>query len=358
MRVLIVKCSSLGDIIHAFPTIALLRHREPDCLIDWVVERPFADLLLAHPGIDNVLTVETKAWRKRLYHPSTWQQLFAAKMALSAHRYDLAFDLQGNTKSGLILSQVDAKRKVGFDRNSVAEWPNLLFTNCKVRANDSGTIGDEYLSVVAEELSIPIDDLRLFSPKIELAVEEEEKELVDSLFFRPESYDRPILLISPGSNWENKRMSRSSLQELVRKIHRERGDLAIIYSWGNDRERELCEALSREEPRKSLLSPKLRLPALQLLMRRASALFAMDSLPLHLAATTETATVSLFGPSSSKKYAPKGTLHRSIQGSCPYGKLFDKRCPILRHCATGACLKNIEVDVIFREIDATIPRRG
>jgi len=74
---------------------------------------------------------------------------------------------------------------------------------------------------------------------------------------------------------------------------------------------------------------------------------AMDSLPLHLAGTTNTKTFSFFGPSSSAKFMPMGEQHHAFQGSCPYGKVIQRRCPIIRTCKTGACLRGISSDTLF-----------
>ena len=75
----------------------------------------------------------------------------------------------------------------------------------------------------------------------------------------------------------------------------------------------------------------------------------MDSLPLHLAGTSGTATFSVFGASSAQKYKPLGIAHQAVQGVCPYGKVFERRCPVLRTCPTGLCIKSILGDDLYNE---------
>jgi heptosyltransferase-1 len=77
----------------------------------------------------------------------------------------------------------------------------------------------------------------------------------------------------------------------------------------------------------------------------------MDSATLHLCGTTSTPSFSLFGPSSASIYKPLGEHHVAFQGSCPYGRTFVKRCPILRTCKTGACMKDLTAKRIFQDLE-------
>jgi heptosyltransferase-1 len=86
---------------------------------------------------------------------------------------------------------------------------------------------------------------------------------------------------------------------------------------------------------------------LQHIMQKCAMIISVDSFSLHLAATCNTKTFSIFGPSSSAKYAPIGFQHKSVQGSCPYGQTFDKRCKKLRTCPTGACMHDLDPDLLF-----------
>jgi heptosyltransferase-1 len=74
---------------------------------------------------------------------------------------------------------------------------------------------------------------------------------------------------------------------------------------------------------------------------------AMDSLPLHLAGTTKVKTFSVFGASLASKFKPAGKKHLTLQGHCPYGRVFEKRCPILRTCPTGACIRSLTGKAVF-----------
>lgn len=151
MKILIVKTSSLGDMIHSFGALDYLRNRFPKAQIDWVAEKPFAELVKAHPQIDQVVVFESKKWGKSLFSQETRQQIKSFRKKLRESRYDLLFDLQGNLKSGLIVALARARKKIGFGWKTVAEWPNALFTNRKinpVKGKISGKIISQLCKVI------------------------------------------------------------------------------------------------------------------------------------------------------------------------------------------------------------------
>lgn len=319
MKILIVKTSSLGDIIHTLPVLSYLRKKFPTAQIDWAVERPSAELLASHPAVDNLFILE-RSQKKSLSH---WIEFYRK---LRKTKYDLVFDLQGNTKSGAILAGVRAKTKVGFAKKNISEWPNLLFTHVKIEVPLACNVREENLFLVQKYLKEP---LQFQEEEVHLKITAQQEEFLKS--FKEKDY----ILVCPGSFWPNKQISHDTLSAFLRKQ-----EGFFLFAWGNESEKEFCEKVMKEFPKSQLLG-KLPLPLLQNLMRKMSLVVAMDSLPLHLAATTGSPTFSFFGPTSALKYAPQGKQHAYIQGSCPYAVEFQRRCPLLRKCKTGACIKNI-----------------
>src|SRR5512144_2689520 len=99
VRVLIVKMSALGDIIHALPVLDYLHQVSPGIEVDWVVEEPFRDVLEGNPLISRIHTVRTKVWRKSPLALTTLREVRALKKGLREREFDLLFDIQGNLKS-------------------------------------------------------------------------------------------------------------------------------------------------------------------------------------------------------------------------------------------------------------------
>ena len=120
MRLLIVKTSSMGDVVHALPVVSDVLRHQPGAHIDWLVEAPFAALPGLHPGVRRVLPMAWRKWRSGLWRKSTWQAMGALRDELRAGRYDLVLDLQGLVKSALWARQAGAP-VAGYDKASLRE---------------------------------------------------------------------------------------------------------------------------------------------------------------------------------------------------------------------------------------------
>ena len=132
MKVLIVKTSSMGDVIHTFPAVEDARRNRPDISFDWCVEEAFAGIVALHPAIGRIHTVAIRRWRKTLLDGGTWREAAALRRALRACRYDLVIDAQGLLKSALVAKQAAAPI-AGFDRSSAREPSATLFYDVTLR---------------------------------------------------------------------------------------------------------------------------------------------------------------------------------------------------------------------------------
>ncbi len=337
-----VKTSALGDIIHTFPVLDYLRKKFPSAQIDWVVEAPFADLLRAHPAIDHVLTVETKVWRKKIFNDETIKSIRTFRNQLRQVSYDVVFDLQGNAKSGLVVSQSRSPIKVGFGKKSVPEWPNMLFTNHRINPEQQENIRHDYLALATSFFN---DSIIPLSANVKLLISPEQQAIVEAVM-HGRTKDQPSVVVCPGSAWRNKQLTTETLKAFLSLLKDYLG-CHFLFIWGSTEEKCTAEELQAEFLDSSKVIDKMPLSVLQNLMEACDLVVAMDSLPLHLAGTTKTPSFSLFGASSALKYKPVGVLHHAMQGSCPYGRTFVKRCPILRTCPTGACIRDLKAIEIF-----------
>lgn len=335
MRILIIKTSSLGDIIHCFTSLSYLRKRFPSAQIHWVAERACAPLLQSHQDVDQVLSMDSKKWRRNPFKKDNRLEIQSFRKRLRQHVYDAVFDLQGNIKSSLILSLTRGKEKIGFSLKSCPEWPNIFFTHFRYTPELKKNIRLDYLSLIQQHFKDPatFNDTRT----LKLKVSQKESKTIENILSRAAPSSRKVL-IAHGSAWENKQITLNSLMQLMQKIHLQ-GAFFFI-AWGNEKEKANALEIHKNFPKNSCLLDKISLGALQNLMHEMDLCLAMDSLALHLCGTTPVSTWSFFGPSRAEKYKPLGTQHLHFQGTCPYGKTFTKRCPILRSCPTGACLKN------------------
>ena len=120
LRVLLVKTSSLGDVVHNLPVASDVRRHFPDAAIDWVVEEPFAPLARMHPAVRRVIPVAVRRWRKTVLGRKTWQEMAEFRRLSQAERYDAIIDTQGLLKSALI-ARAARGRLHGFDADSARE---------------------------------------------------------------------------------------------------------------------------------------------------------------------------------------------------------------------------------------------
>lgn len=339
-RILIVKTSALGDVVHTFDSLSFLRSLYPKSEISWVVEKGFAPLVRSHPDIDHVIEVETKKWRKNPFSKEV--KTFKASARLKT--YDLIFDFQGNLKSGLILNAFQGTRKIGFSRKCVPEKWNLFFTNETYFVQREGDIRQTYLSLVEQALGKKAPAAKGICLK---ATDEEQRQVKGVI----EGIEGPLVVASFGSAWENKVASFSTYVLFLQMLAKKYGYFALLI-YGSEKEKKQAQFIEKNLHGRAKVVDRLSFAALQRLIFEADLFVGMDSFPLHLAATTGTPTFSFFGPSSERVYAPKTPRSQSVQGTCPYGINFKTRCKKLRTCKTGACIKNLS----FEKLEETFSK--
>jgi heptosyltransferase-1 len=120
VRLLIVKTSSMGDVVHAAPVVADIHRQHTDAVVDWLVEAPFAAIPQLHPGVRRVWPMAWRKWRGQLFSGATWRAMRALRQQLREQHYDLVLDLQGLVKSALWARQAGAP-VAGYDRASIRE---------------------------------------------------------------------------------------------------------------------------------------------------------------------------------------------------------------------------------------------
>jgi len=352
MKILIVKTSSLGDIIHAFPVLQHLRKCYPDAQIDWVVEEDFAPLVEAHPYLNQAIKINTKKWRKSFLKKEVRHEFKQFRQKLQLSHYDLLIDLQANLKSGLINSLVTSSKKVGFGARTVHEWPNLFFTTHRYNPLPGKNIREDYLYLAQSVTGNFSQEIK--GIKLNLSEADQQKVNKNRAHLNLNG-NGPVVMVCTGSNWPNKQLGKETLLAFLSLIASNLNS-RFIFVWGNEEEKQVSEELAKKIPGKACVAEKMGLAALQNLMADVDLVLAMDSLPLHLVATTPTPIYSVFGASSAAKFKPSGESHEAFQGVCPFGKTFVKRCSILRTCSTGACVKDIEAEKLFHHFNQFVIR--
>lgn len=343
MHFLIVKTSSIGDIIQTFPVVEYLKKRDPTCQIDWVVEEEYAPLMRAHPGVARVHTLATRRWRRSIFKKKFFLELLQTVASLKQKSYDVVFDLQGNTKSAFLTQVAKGTHKVGFGWSSSPEWPNYFVTRQRFEVPSGMPIQQRYLSVVQQFFQ----DTESFEFKnVELILSPEEQK---ELHFYRRGQERRVM-VAFASRWENKCLSFSTLLQFLKQVH-DQEKCCFYFATGSEKEKQIAQELASHFSESVVLS-KLSFPLWQRLMGEMDLVISVDSAALALCGTTSTPSFSFFGPTKAAVYKPQGKQHRHFQGSCPYQVKFSERCPRLRTCKTGACLKS---ELSYKDLHGTIP---
>ena len=323
-RILVVKLSALGDVVHALPVVDYLRKAAPESTVDWVVDRRFAPLLEGNPALNRVIPLDLKAWKRKWTTGDARREAGDAVRTLRNGRYDVAFDIQGNAKSGVVTRLSGAPLRYGFDRDGVREAPNLLFTNRKVvlRPEDRH-VSQKYLRVVSAPFGGRFD-LAALATEIETGPAHGEfatrtvRELVPGR--------TPVVVVHPGTTWATKRMNPSFWAGAVRALHRTVPRLGVLLSWGSAEERSEAVRIREEAGDGVELLPRCTLKELAAIVRRCGYLMAPDTGPLHIAAAVGARTVSVFRVTDGKRNAPYGPNHRFVQAPMPCTACLRKRC--------------------------------
>ncbi len=322
MRILIVKISAMGDILHALPVLDYLHQAAPGCEIDWVVEEAFADLLRGNPLIGQIQTVRLKKWKRSPFSWGTAKEVMAARASLAARRYDLVIDLQGNIKSGVITSLTHCPVRLGFEGRVAQERLNSFFTNRQVPLHaDDLHITDQYLRVASAPFSLDFHDLPLQTAVVTTA---EDDRWAASLV--QDCRADHLFLCHMGTTWQTKFWSTEGWTMVGRRLAVAFPGSVQLFSWGNETEHQAVHQVVAAIGGGARVLERLPLRRLAALVKQVDLVVGGDTGIIHLAAAVGTATVSYYRASDGLRSGPRGARHRIIQAPMPCTRCFKTSC--------------------------------
>jgi heptosyltransferase I len=341
VKVLIVKTSALGDVIHALPVLAWLHSADPTMEVDWLVEESFAPLLEGHPLLCRVHRIATRSWRRQGW-PAAAREGWQAIGSLRRERYDVVLDLQGNSKSGLFTRLSGAPRRYGFARDGVREWLNLLATNRHVALTAAAHhISDRSLAIARAAFPQGHEHL-LAGP---LPIQADAAGRVGAQLAEAGLAERQFVVLHYGTTWPTKLWAVENCQALVQRLAAET-ELAPVLTWGSAEERAVVERIAAAGDGKAIVWPRGTLPELAALLARAAVVVGGDTGPVHMAAAVGTPTVSLFRVTDSERNGPRGDRHVRLQAPLECAPCLRKSCE-----RDGECSASILVTAVLSAID-------
>lgn len=335
-RILIVKLSAIGDIIHTLPAVAALRQAYPKAWLAWIVENTGANLLRGNPDIDELITVDTRAWR------ANWwvglRHVWYVTRHLRQAGFELCIDFQGLFKSSLVAYFSGAPVRLGFPRQRCREPLSAILTNLHGPILDPNAHVVEQLIALLQPLGITTAE-RCFTIPMSDADEHFAARAWRELGL---TSGVPVVVLNPGATWETKRWGELNYARLNDALIR-RYQVRTLLTWGPGEE-PLIQRVVRATTYTPAIAPATTLLQLAALLSRCSVFVGGDTGPLHLAAAVGTPTVALFGPSNPRRNGPYGSGHVILHRQLPCSHCYQ------RSCNHWECLPGIEVEMVVQAV--------
>jgi heptosyltransferase I len=274
--VLVVRPSSLGDVVYALALAADIARARPGIAIDWVAEEAFVELPSLTPAIRRTIPVALRRWRGQLLSAATWREAVAFRGAVSAERYDAILDLQEQVKGAMIARLARGVRH-GFDRTTIREPAAAWLHDVHHPVPIALHFVSRCRALAAAALGYPVDG----PPRWSLRPPARVDAMPDGRYAVAIHATSRIDKLWPEDRW------RALLAEFTQ------AGLAVLLPWGSPAERERSERLARDIPG-TLVPPRQSLTALATLLAHADLAVGVDTGLTHLAATLATPTVALF----------------------------------------------------------------
>ncbi len=304
-RLLVVRLSAMGDIIHALPAITALRAANPDLYIGWLVEGRWAELLCARdadhvaersatkPLVDAMHIANFKTWRGALRSSKSWREMKTLRDEVRNTKYDLALDLQGAIRSAFAAQASGASMRVGSSQPR--EKPATMFYTRQVDPSGAHVV-EQALSLASDIAGRPLQYVDPLFPRDAAAETWTDRTLAKIAAGR-------FAILNPGAGWGAKCWPAESFGVVARALS-QRG-LAVIVNHGPGEEA-LADAV-RDASGGAAIPLKCSVGELIALTRRASVFLGGDTGPMHLAAALHVPVVALFGPTRPERNGPYGT---------------------------------------------------
>ncbi len=339
LKILIVRLSAIGDVVHTLPIIHSLKKRFPDCQIGWAVEDRASDIIVNNPLIDKVFIFPKNKWKKRGFSIKNLREFLSIISDIREEKFDIAIDVQELFKSGLITYLSGAKRRIAH--KGTREFADF-FINEKLPAHDNfdpeKLIIERYLEP-AKHLGADVEDIQFSLPP----AKQETIEKIDNLL---SGIDKEIVIFSPATIWKSKHWIEEYWAELLDKLS---GEYKVIFT-GTANDKELIKRITSHAKTSDYLDLTGKTSILELieLCNRAKYFIAPDTGPAHIAnATQKPKIIMIFGSTGVSRTPPYGEKHSAVSTKLSCQPCFKRNCP--RKDFPMECMHKITPEMILQK---------
>lgn len=331
MKILILKPSSLGDVVQALPVLRLLKRRFPQSQIYWWIEAGLAPLLEGDPDLAGVIPFDRRRWGQ----PANWLAIWRSILWMRAQDFDWVIDLQCLLRSGTVAWLAKGKLSIGLDepREGARGFYDII-----ARRPPSSRHAVDWYQRVLPLLDVPVHrDFTWLPARPEIAAALRKKWSMDQTRW---------LALQPGARWLNKRWPAAFFAELIQRLAAGFPDyqFAIL---GGDEDKPLGRTVAGAGDRCLDLTGQLSLPEMVEWIRLCKLMVTNDTGPMHVAAALGTPVVGLFGPTEPCKTGPYGQLKHVLQLDLPCVPCLSDRCASPRPLE---CLRALSPAAVFQAI--------
>lgn len=334
MKVLIIKTSSLGDIIHTLPALTDAGKIFPAIRFDWVVEEAFAEVPSWHPLVDKIIPVALRRWRKQPLKTLLSAEWKSFRKQLRAEKYDYVIDAQGLIKSAF-LTYFARGIRCGLDRHSA--WEPLA------------TLAYQRTYSVLPEQHAVTRVRQLFAGSLHYAGPTNIAEYgIDLDRLLQQTNEKNTVVFLHGTTWSTKHWPEQYWQTLAQHITQT--GLRILLPWGNPTEYQRAQKIAANSPMIEIL-PKLNLREIAGVLVNAKAAIAVDTGLGHLAAALNVPTLSLYGPTNPKLTGTVGAHQIHLSAHFPCAPCLQANCTY-----TGprevepACFSTVTPEMVWQKL--------
>ena len=367
-KILLIKLSAVGDVVHTIPVLNKLRRRYPAAQIDWLVTPPIAELLRHHPAITNVIEFAREEWQSpwRLTPFANYARLAAS---LRATGYDLVVDMHGQLRTALLTLATGAPVRVGFEPAAAGgvvrfrpRVPPLARKHAWQGAREGSWIAythhipvptldvhavDRYLNVG------PILGLDDGAADFSFPIPAAASARIEQLLRGHGIAATQLLVLAPGTVWETKHWGSGKFAEVARHFMRKGFAATLI---GSRRERAVCAEVAQLAPGAVNFAGETSLSELAALIRRSTICVTNNSGPMHLAVALGRPVASVFGPTDAIWIGPYRRKNAVLPANLPCSPCYLRQ---LSRCPHGhACMDEVSARAVIERMEAMFAGRA
>jgi heptosyltransferase I len=360
-KILLIKLSAVGDVVHTIPVLNKLRRRYPRAQLDWLVTPAIAELLRHNPAITNIIEFEREAWSQpwRLAPFASYARLASV---LRRTAYDLVIDMHGQFRTAALTLATGAPARIGFDRPRARVWdasPRKFPEQARKHAWQGAREG----SWLAYTHHIPVPTLDLHAvdrylnvgsilgldqepADFSFPIPQSANSRVDSLRHQHGAGRAHIAILAPGTIWETKHWGSDKFAKVATHFMA-RGFAVVLI--GSQRERAVCEVVASLAPGAVNFAGITSLTELAALIRQSAICITNDSGPMHLAVALDRPVISIFGPTDPIWIGPYRRANAVLQADLDCSPCYLRR---LKHCRHDhACMRSVSPTAVIERAE-------